>query len=241
MATKCLIVDDEPLAREVVKTHLENFDDIEIVAECDNALEAGKLLREKSVDLMFLDIEMPKISGFDFLNDLKNPPKVIIITAYRNYALKGYEFDVVDYLLKPVSFDRFYKAVNKFYKMQQTETVEVDLRTEDEGDDQFLYLNEDKTIHKIYLGEIRYIESFREYIKVHTGERAILTKVPISKIEEKLKLAGFARVHKSYIVSVRYIRAFNAGSVYIGDAEIPIGRTYKENVMKALKFDPNLL
>ncbi len=240
MKTRCIIVDDEPLARDVVRAHLSNFEDIEIAAECENALEAGKILREKQIDLMFMDIEMPKISGFDFLNDLSSPPKVIIITAYRNYALKGYEFDVVDYLLKPVSFDRFYKAVNKYFKLRQNES-DLDLRSEGENKEEYLYLNEDKTIHKIFLSEIQYIESFREYIKVHTAERTVMTKIPISKIEERLKDFGFVRVHKSYIVAASKITAFNAGSVFIGKLELPIGRTYKDATIEVLKYDSNLL
>ena len=242
MKTKCIIVDDEPLARNVVKNHLSGFEDIEIVAECENAIEAAKIIRENKIDLLFLDIEMPKISGFDFLKELQQSPKIIIITAYRNYALKGYEYDIVDYLLKPVSFDRFYKALNKYFKQMQSES-EIDVITEEDGntEDLFIYLNEDKTIHKIYLKDITYIESFREYIKVHAGTKAVMTKIPISRIEEKLKNNGFVRVHKSYICSVRQVSAFNAGSVFLDDIEIPVGRTYKDNVMKALKFDPNLL
>ncbi len=240
MKTKCIIVDDEPLARNVIKLHLQNFEDVEIVAECGNAVETERALREYSVDLIFLDIEMPQISGFEFLKSLTNPPKVIIVTAYRNYALKGYEYDITDYLLKPVSFDRFYKAMTKFFKQLKN----TDIKVFDEGDSSgkpFIYFNEDKTIHKIYLNEISYVESFREYIKVHTPEKAIMTKLPISKIEEKLKDHNFIRIHKSYVVSVNKVKAFNSGIITIGNTELPIGRTYKEAVMKVLKFDPDLL
>ncbi len=242
MHTKCIIVDDEPLARDVIKSHLSGFEDIEIIAECENAVEAGKLLREQNIDLIFLDIEMPKISGFEFLKELKKAPKIIIITAYRNYALKGYEFDIVDYLLKPVSFERFYKAVNKYFKQVQNES-EIKVQKDEFGtpEDLFIYLNEDKTIHKIYLREITYIESFREYIKVHTAEKSVMTKIPISKIEDKLKNNGFIRIHKSYIVSIKSVTSFNAGTIFLNDNDIPIGRTYKEKVMEALKYDPNLL
>ncbi len=240
MKSKCIIVDDEPLARKVIKTHLQNFDDIEIIAECGNAVEADRVIRENNVDLIFLDIEMPQISGFDFLKNLKNSPKIIIVTAYRNYALKGYEYDIVDYLLKPVSFDRFYKAVTKFFK--QLKNTEINIFEEgDFAGKSFIYFNEDKTIYKIYLTDILYLESFREYIKVHTVNKAIMTKLPISKIEEKLKDKGFARIHKSYIVSLGKINSFNSRIINIGDTELPIGRTYKDAVMKVLKFDPDLL
>ncbi len=240
MKTKCIIVDDEPLARKVIKTHLQNFEDIEIVAECGNALETGRILRTHAVDLIFLDIEMPQISGFEFLKSLPKPPKIIIVTAYRNYALKGYEYDIVDYLLKPVSFDRFYQAITKFFKQIKN----TDIKVIDEGDSSgkpFVYFNEDKTIHKIYLDDILYLESFREYIKVHTADKSVMTKLPISKIEEKLKDRDFIRIHKSYVISVNKVNSFNSRIIKIGETELPIGRTYKDAVMKVLKFDPDLL
>jgi len=240
MKTKCIIVDDEPLAIKVIKNHLQSFEDIEIVAECSNVIETDKILREHKIDLIFLDIEMPKISGFEFLKSLKKQPKVIIVTAYRNYALKGYEYDIVDYLLKPVSFDRFYKAVTKFYKQQKDTDIQVFDESPKAGKP-FVYFNEDKTIHKIYLDDILYLESFREYIKVHTSEKSVMTKLPISKIEEKLKDHEFIRIHKSFVVSVSKIRSFNSRVIYIDDNELPIGRTYKDAVMKILKYDPDLL
>jgi DNA-binding LytR/AlgR family response regulator len=240
MKTKCVIVDDEPLAIKVIKNHLQNFEDVEIVAECSNALDADKILRSHNIDLIFLDIEMPKVSGFEFLKTLTKQPKVIIVTAYRNYALKGYEYDIVDYLLKPVSFDRFYQAMTKFYKQQKDTDISV-FEESSKNAKPFIYLNEDKTIHKIYLDDILYLESFREYIKVHTSQKGVLTKLPISKIEEKLNEYEFIRVHKSYIVSVSKIRFFNSRVIGINDIELPIGRTYKESVMKVLKYDPDLL
>lgn len=242
MNTRCLIVDDEPLARNVLKSYIKDFDGLELAAECENALQAGELLRNEKIDLMFLDIEMPKISGFEFLKSIKNPPKIIIVTAYRNYALKSYEYDVIDYLLKPVSFERFYKAVNRFFK--QTEQTDLQVMTSEDkasNSDMFIYLNEDKTIHKFYLRDIQYIESYREYIKVHAAHKAVMTKMSISKIEEQLKDYDFIRIHKSYVVSAVQITAFNARTIYVDDIELPIGRTYKNEVMKTLKYDPDLL
>ncbi|NPA44364.1 MAG: response regulator transcription factor [Chlorobi bacterium] len=240
MKTKCIIVDDEPLAIKVIKNHLQSFDDIEIVAECNNAIEADKIIRENDIDLVFLDIEMPKVSGFQFLKSLKKETKIIIITAYRNYALKAYEFDIVDYLLKPVSFDRFYKAISKFRKLQQLTDVHV-FGEKQKKIHPFAYFNEDKTIHKVYLDDIIYIESFREYIKIHTSEKSIMTKLPISKIEEKLKDHDFIRIHKSFIISVCKISSFNSRVINIKGNELPIGRTYKDVVMKTLKYDAELL
>ena len=239
---KCIIVDDEPLAINVIKNHLSHFDDIEIVAECSNALEAGNALRNNKADLVFLDIEMPKISGFEFLASLKHQPKIIIVTAYRNYALKGYEYDIVDYLLKPVSFERFYQAVNKFYKQSKSSEIEVhDDLINSAGSNAFIYVNEDKTIHKFFLDDIIYIESYREYVKIHSTKKSVLTKLPIGKVEQKLKSKGFVRVHKSFIVSVNKVSSFNARTISVDGKELPIGRTYKNGVMDILKFNSDLL
>jgi DNA-binding LytR/AlgR family response regulator len=242
MKTKCIIVDDEPIARKIIRNHLSHFEDIEIVAECSNAIEAGKELRKQKIDLIFLDIEMPKISGFDFLSSLPNRPKVIIITAYRNYALKGYEFEILDYLLKPVSFDRFYQSISKYHKSNINTEIEIQYDPDiTKGKRNFVYIHGDKTIHKIYLNEIFFIESFREYIKIHTRKISVLTKLPISQIEKKLKDKGFIRIHKSYIVSIPKIERFNSRSIYLFDKELPIGRTYKQKLMESLNYDPNLL
>lgn len=241
MQTRCIIIDDEPLARNVIKSYLKDFPETELVGECENAVQAGELLRKEKVDLVFLDIEMPKISGFEFLKSLKNPPKIIVVTAYRNYALKSYEYDVVDYLLKPVSFERFYKALNRYFKLSEQSDIQV--MSEDKISDagMFIYLNEDKTIHKFFLKDILYIESYREYIKVHTAEKAVMTKMSISKIEEQLREFDFIRIHKSFVVSVAKITAFNARTIFVGETELPVGRTYKNEVMKTLKYDPDLL
>ncbi len=241
MKTQCIIVDDEPLAIKVIKNHLSHIDDVEIVAECRNAVEAGNILRKKKVDLIFLDIQMPKITGFEFLTTLNKPPKVIITTAFRNYAMKSYEFDVVDYLLKPISFDRFLKAVNKYFKYSELKNVEIKEEKNKNNSEYFIYVNEEKNIHKIYLKDIVLIESFREYIKIHTENKAISTKVQISKIEEKLSNKNFIRVHKSFIVPVKKIDSFNARNIFIGKNEVPIGRTYKDRVIEKLKRDSNLL
>ncbi len=241
MKTKCIIVDDEPLARNVIKAHLKSFEDIEIVAECENAIDAEKAIRDNKVNLVFLDIEMPKITGFDLINSIKSDAKIIITTAYRNYAVKGYEYDIVDYLLKPISFDRFYRAINKYYKFAKASPIEVLEDASPSKNNTFIYLNSDKTIHKIYLIDILFVESFREYIKIHTSTKTVMTKLPISKIEEKLRENNFVRVHKSYIVSINKIEAFNSRTITINENEIPIGRTYKERVMQELKFDADLL
>lgn len=239
MKTRCIIVDDEPLAIEVIKNHLGHFDDMEVVAECKNAIEAGNEIRKQPVDLVFLDIQMPKITGFEFLASLNNPPKIIITTAFRNYAIKSYEFEIIDYLLKPIPFPRFLKAINKFHKtkndQKQTKIIAK------EKNDTFIYVNEEKNIHKIYLKDILFIESYREYIKIHTEQKTVSTKVQISKIAEKLPDEKFMRIHKSFIVPIEKISSFNARSVNIGKTELPIGRTYKERVIDKLKSGHDFL
>ena len=241
MKTRCIIVDDEPLAINVIKNHLNNFNDIEIVAECSNALDAGNVLRDNKIDLIFLDIEMPKISGFDFLTSIKSNAKVILITAYRNYALKGYEFDIVDYLLKPVSFERFYQAINKFYK-QKSQTSGTQKITKSKKDQEsYIFVYEDKTTHRINIKNIIYIESYREYIKIHTNEKSVMTKIPIGQMEQRLKNNDFIRIHKSYIVPAKKVTSFNVRSVKIKNLELPVGRTYKQTVMDILGDEVNVL
>ncbi len=239
MNTNCIIVDDEPLAINVIKNHLSHIEGIKIVAECKNAIEAGNILRKQKVDLIFLDIQMPKITGFEFLTTLNNPPKVIITTAFRNYAIKSYEFEVIDYLLKPISFDRFLKAVNKFFK--QNEPKNIDIQKDMNNNNLFIYVNEEKNIHKIFLNDIIYMESFREYINIYAKNKSVSTKIQISKIYEKLQKHNFIRIHKSFIVSIDKINSFNAHSVTVGNKELPIGRTYKEQVIKNLNLDSRIL
>jgi len=240
--SKCIIVDDEPLAIKVIKRHLNYFEDIEVVAECANAMEAVSALRKQKIDLVFLDIEMPKISGFEFLSSLESPPKIIIVTAYRNYALEGYDHDIIDYLLKPVSFERFYKAISKFYNQKTNNDFALLKESGTErNDDLFIYVPENKTIHKLYLKNVIFIESYREYIRIHTPEKSVMTKMPIGSIEEKLKDKGFVRIHKSFIVSISKISSISPNSISLADKELPIGRTYKKNVMEKLNFNMNLL
>ena len=234
MKTKCIIVDDEPLAINVVKNHLKSFKDIEIIAECNNALDAGNVLRNNKIDLIFLDIEMPKVSGFDFLSTISKDLNVIIITAYRNYALKSYEFDVIDYLLKPVSFERFYQAVSKYYKTRTPNTESDETPTNQLERDSYIFVYEDKTTHRINIKNINYIESFREYIKIHTDSKSVTTKIPIGQMEQKLKNFNFIRIHKSYIVPVKKVTSFNVRFVTVNNKELPIGRTYKQNVVSVL-------
>jgi DNA-binding LytR/AlgR family response regulator len=236
MKTKCLIVDDEPLARGLIRNHLEKLDNFEIIAECSDAMKALEALHNHKIDLMFMDIQMPQITGIEFLKTLKHPPQVIITTAYRDYAIEGFELDVVDYLLKPITFERFLKAVNKYFQVLGNEqpafpspsTVQEDV---------YIYVKENKRVVKLLLNDILYIEGLSEYVKIHTTDKRIVTKTSMSAMEEKLPETEFLRIHKSYIVSLRKIEAFTATSIEIAGKELPVGRSYKNRVTVVLQKD----
>lgn len=235
MKTRCIIVDDEPLAIEVIESHLSHFENIEIVAKCSNALEAFEVLKTNRVDIIFLDIQMPHITGTDFLRSLTNPPKIILTTAYRKYALEGFDLNVVDYLLKPIAFERFLKAMNKYFELvSQNLRNSGDISYHHKEKESYIYVKADKKNHKILLNDILFIESLKDYILIRIGKRKIITKIPISRFEQQLPKPGFIRIHRSYIVSVDKIDSFNSEVIEIAGKEFPIGRTFKNSVMHAL-------
>ncbi|MCB8998511.1 MAG: response regulator transcription factor [Bacteroidales bacterium] len=240
MKTRCLIVDDEPLAIQLVESHISKIENLEIVAKCSNAMEAFEVIREKSIDLLFMDIQMPQITGIDFLRTLKNPPKIIITTAYRQYALEGYELDVIDFLLKPISFERFLKAVNKYYQSVPREINVVAGKTENGSDSSYVDVRENKKTIRIHLNEIKFIEGLNEYIGIVTDTKRIVTKCSLAKIEENLPSDRFIRIHKSFIVALSRIQSFSATSIEIDNKELPIGRSYKNIVLKTLNISHNL-
>jgi DNA-binding LytR/AlgR family response regulator len=231
MKTKCLIVDDEPLARELIRDYVAKLENFEVVAECGDAMKALNTLRTKQVDLVFLDIQMPQINGIEFLKTLKHPPRVILTTAFHEYALDGFELDVVDYLLKPITFERFLKSVNRFYQMNQDGIQLIGNHGEGKSSDHtFIYLKENKKVVKVYLSDIKYIEGLSEYVQIYTDKRKVIVKASLAQMEETLPAAQFLRIHKSYIVSVNRIEAFTAHTVEIQNKELPIGRSYKNVV-----------
>jgi DNA-binding LytR/AlgR family response regulator len=237
MKTRCLIVDDEPLARALIRGHVEKLENFEIVAECGDAMKALNVLREKQVDLIFMDIQMPQITGIEFLKTLKHSPKVIITTAYREYALEGFELDVVDYLLKPITFERFLKSINKYYQINQEDVqVVAGNNSEKSSNETFIYIKENKKVIKVYLSEIKYVEGLSEYVQIYTDKRKIITKTSMSQMEEKLLPENFLRIHKSFIVSISKIEAFTANTIEIQGKELPIGRSYKNGVLNLLNF-----
>ena len=236
--TKCIIVDDEPLAIEVIENHLSKFEDFEIIEKCGNAVAAFEIIRKKQIDLVFLDIQMPKITGVDFLKSLKYPPKVIFTTAYRDYALDAFELDVIDYLLKPISFERFLKAINKYYELSGRDlTIFSSPENNKNNLDAYTYVKADKKMYKVYLKDIIYLEALKDYVKVICEKKSLVTKHPISAFEEKLPSDLFIRIHRSYIVSISKIEAFNSTEIDIADRQLPIGRSYKNQVLKVLNIN----
>ncbi len=234
MKLRCLLIDDEPPALKVLQSHISVIKGLEIVGMCKNAVEALDILHEKAVDLIFLDIKMPKLSGTDFLKNLTNPPKVIFITAYRDYAVEGYELEAVDYLVKPVSFERFLKAVTRVKKMMGYE-VPVQAEEYKPNPEAFVYLKVDKSMQKVFVNEILYIESWKDYVKIFlTNGKNYLVKQSISSMENLLSEHKFLRVHRSYMVSKAKITGYNNTAVQLDNKEIPIGRLYKQQVMSTI-------
>jgi DNA-binding LytR/AlgR family response regulator len=230
---KCLVIDDEPPAREIIRRYIEQVPTLELAGECANAIQAFTFLQQHPVDLMFLDIRMPQLNGNDFLKTLKNPPKVIFTTAFSEYALEGYELDVVDYLMKPIPFDRFLKAVNKAYQ-QTAVRSESTIVADEKKADSFVYFRADRKMVKVTLHDILYIESMKDYIKVFTTNGTIITKQSISSVEAMLPEKEFVRTHRSFIVATRHIKSFTSELIEIQNAEIPIGKLFRNEVMKTL-------
>ena len=235
MKMRCLLIDDEPPALQVLQSHIDQISGLEIVGMCSNAVEAIDLLHRKTVDLMFLDIKMPKILGTEFLRSLSHPPKVIFVTAYREYAVDGFELEAVDYLVKPVSFERFLKAINRLKRSSEEETA-LEHKQYTANPDAFIYLKIDRIRQKIFLKDILYVESWKDYVQIHfTNGKNLLVKQTISAIENLLSDHMFIRVHRSYIVSLNKISGYNSASLRLGATEIPVGRFYKQNVSRQLQ------
>ena len=230
---KCLVIDDELPAREILRNHISGIEVLELSGICSNAVEAISFLKDNAVDLLFLDIQMPHLLGTNFLRTLKNAPKVIFTTAYRKYALEGFELDAVDYLLKPISFERFLKGVNKVLQLNIQNNI---LSSENNPgiSPPFFYFRSNRKMVKVLLDEILYIESLNDYIRIVTAGKTIISKHVLSSLEEMLPVNSFVRIHKSFIVAINKIESFNADSVEIAKKEIPIGRLFKQNLNKFL-------
>lgn len=235
----CIIIDDEPLAQRVIEKFLEDLPNFHVLAKCNNAFEAMDVINEKDVDLMFLDINMPKLSGLSFLKSLKNPPLVIVTTAYSEYAIEGYELDVVDYLKKPFSFERFFKAIQKVQeRLKKQEVISVESApvleespieiSADLSTSKFIFVKANKKNYKVDIDDIFYIEALGDYIKIHTSTQVLVTYQSMKKIETILPSNIFVRIHKSYIVSVNKIKSVEGNMVEVKNEKLSIGNSYKQ-------------
>ena len=241
---RCLIVDDEPLAHKIISNYCDNLSFLEIVKKCHSAFEAINYLNENEVDLIFLDINMPKLKGLDFLRTLSKPPLVIITTAYQEYAIEGYELNIMDYLLKPFSFERFLKAVNK--AVDQKKLLEDAIKSSkktlnnpntsiDSEEQKSLFIKGNKKIHHVQLNTILYLESVGSYVKIHLEKETITTLDRLTNFENSLPKNLFLRVHRSYIIAVNKINVIEGNRIKINGTEIPIGSVYKHNLNNFIK------
>jgi DNA-binding LytR/AlgR family response regulator len=231
MKWKCLLVDDEPLAIEILQSHIESVKQLEVVGTCNSAFKAMEFLKNNQVDLVFLDIQMPKLTGTSFVKTLQSPPKVIFTTAFKEFAADAFELDAVDYLLKPISLERFLRAINKLPNINIAEPGI--LSNTDGGTAGFTYFRSDRKMIKLFYDEILYIESIKDYIKIfRDGNNPILVKQTISATEDMLPKNLFLRIHRSFIVSIKKISAYTYYDVEIGKTEIPIGRLYRTELKK---------
>ncbi len=223
----CIIVDDEPLAREGMELNIQEVKSLKLVGQFGNAISANDFLATNEVDLMFLDIQMPGLNGLDFIRSLPNPPLIILSTAYPEYALESFELDVVDYLVKPIRLQRFVKAVNKareIYKLHQKED-----HTVEQIADEFIYIKSDRKYVRIFFKDIIYIKGLKDYVMIHAGKEKIMTAMNIRTIFSQLPPSIFARVSKSYLININYIDNIQTDLIKLGEFEIPLGKTYKED------------
>lgn len=220
----CVITDDEPMARKGLQSYVEKVDFLSLIGVCEDAMQLNTLLKTQRPDLLLLDIEMPYLSGLDLLATLSNPPKVIVTSAYEQYALKGYELDVADYLLKPISFERFLKAVNKVHDLLQKESLPTQ--------ENFLFIKSDKQMRKVFLKDILFAEALENYVCIHTTSGKILTHSTLKRIGESLPEGNFLQTHKSYIVNIDRIDLLEGNTLRLGTFQVPVARNYREEVLK---------
>jgi DNA-binding LytR/AlgR family response regulator len=222
----CIIVEDEPASQEILRTYINDYPSLELVSVCSNAMEANALLHTRRVDLMFLDITMPKLSGLDFYRSLSDPPFVIFTTAYPEYAVDGFEVNAVDYLVKPFPFDRFLKAMNK---------LQDQLKTHAPSGEEYILLNADKKMHRVQHNDILFAEAMGDYVKVHIRDKTIMVHHTLQKLEEQLPSFAFFRIHKSYLISLRHFDYIEGNMVIIQGKRVPIGQTYRNDFLTLLQ------
>jgi DNA-binding LytR/AlgR family response regulator len=230
MNIRTIIVEDEPLAREGLKSYVREIESLELCAVCENALEANEVLKSKKPDLMFLDIQMPKITGIDFLKSIQSPPMVILTTAYPNYALQGFELDVVDYLVKPYPFDRFLKAVNKAKDLFQLKQNSKD----SSGPKDAMFVKVDNVLKRVLLNDILYIEGMENYVAIHTERERLITLMTMKSMEESLPTDRFLRIHKTYIISKNQVRGIEGNEIDMGKNKVPMSRNRRNEIISEL-------
>lgn len=231
MKLNCLIIDDEPVARKGLEEHVHEIEFLHCVASCENALKASSYLNDKKIDLIYLDIHMPKVTGIDFLKSLKHPPLTILTTAYPNYALEGYSLDVIDYLVKPITFERFLKASQKAMEFFQLKVRAVN-HTASPVD--YFFVRCDRKFEKIFFRDVSYIEGLQNYAVIHVPDRKLITYITLTSLENQLPRNQFLKVHKSYLISVPHIKAIEGDEIILEDARIPISRTLRDQVIQQI-------
>lgn len=238
MKIKCVIIDDEPIAREIIRDYILKISELEIIAEFSKPTEAITFLNGNKTDLLFLDINMPEINGINFAKSLSDPPAIVFTTAYREFAANGFELQAVDYLVKPISFERFLKAVNHYLKLYGKSVEMTAASIREKSEDKFILLKDSKKTHKVYLNEIKYIESDGDYIRYYLLSRKIMVRGSLASMEVTLPSSLFLRIHNSYIINLKKVNAVTLYSVEIDGTELPISRSHKEKVFKILNIKP---
>lgn len=236
----CLILDDEELARNLVENYANRLSNLNVICKCSNPIQAIQILQEHQIDLIFLDIQMPELTGIEFLNTLQHKPLVIFTTAYKEYALQGFDLDIVDYLLKPFRFERFVQAVNKASKilkkhsLNYTEVIKVKEERIPINRKDFILVKSDFKVFRILYSDISHIESMKEYVAYHTKDGRKLSLGSLKKLQKELPQDNFIRIHKSFIINSDYVKALEGNLIHIKEHKIPIGSSYKEAVLKHL-------
>lgn len=231
MKLNCLIIDDEPLARKGLEEYIDEIDFLHRVASCENALRSASYLNEQKIDLIYLDIHMPKLSGIDFLKSLKHPPLTIFTTAFATYALEGYSLDVIDYLVKPITFERFLKASQKAMEFFQLKERAASPRA---GEADYFFVRCDGKFEKIFFKDVSYVEGLQNYAVIHSAGRKLITYITLTSLENQLPGDRFLKVHKSFLVSVPHIKSIEGNEIVLENARIPIGRTLREDVINQI-------
>ncbi len=229
---RCLLIDDEPPAIELLEKYASMIDQLDVVGKSYSAVKAFDMLKSQTVDLMFVDIRMPVLNGIDFIKTLKHPPAIIITTAYREYALDGYDLDIIDYLLKPIAFDRFLKAVDRYRNRSTNPALESKPALEDTD---HIFININRTHHKLMLKDILYIESLKDYVRIHTTQDRLVVKGNIGSFMKKLPPDRFVRIHRSYAIALAYIKSYNQSEIDINGNKLPVGTSYRDELKLRFK------